>query len=466
MTSTPVTGSVNPQMAGLLNTVHTISKTGGPDFKSFMNRQDTEAGAMQTRSDNPETVSKDTKPVKEVNSARKVKSAENGKADTEVTDDKVSKVEDAVEAVETVVEDELDVTAEEVSEVLSNLGLNLLGLLDADRMPEIVADLTGAEDTLSIATDPELYEALSNITETVKETVNELTTELNVPSEEFTEALKAAETDTVPEEVPVEENMPLPVNNAKLAEKIEVVISPVRETRTESKEEPETKIEIRTQNTVGNNEEDTIGSKTETFRPVSSSEFEEEFERPAFDGRENTMNFAERLLAKTVESFNEAAKEVTYSEVDVQDIMNQMTESIRVTATPEAHEINIKLHPESLGSVSVKISANNEGVMRAQFITQNESVKAIVESQALVLRETLESKGVTIEAVEVLVQSHEFERNLSDQNRGNSQGEEPKRRGIRRINLLNPVEEEPETEEDAIVREMMEQNGNTIDYSI
>ncbi|MCR5310355.1 MAG: flagellar hook-length control protein FliK [Lachnospiraceae bacterium] len=465
MTSTPVAGSVNSQLASLLNTVQTSNKTGGPDFKSFMNRQDTEAGAIQDRTEKPETVSKDTKPVTEGNSVREVRSAENGEADTEITEAKVNKVEDAVNAVEKTVEEELDVTIEEVSEVLSNMGLNILGLLDAERMPEIVVELTGAEDTLAIATDPDLYEALSNITETVGKAVENLTEELKIPSEEFTEALKEAEVDEILKEEPVEENIPLPVNNAKLAEKIEVVIPTGKDLKAESKEEPETKIEIRTQSAMGI-EEDRIESKTETFRPVSSSEPEEEHEQPAFEGRENPMNFAERLLAKTVESFNEKAQEITYSEMDVQDIMDQMTESIRVTATPENHEINIKLHPESLGSVSVKVSANSEGVLRAQFITQNEGVKAIVESQAIVLREALESKGVTVEAVEVLVQSHEFERNLSDQNRGNSQGEEPKRRGIRRINLLNPAGDEIETEEDTIVREMMEQNGNTIDYSI
>ncbi|MBQ3890943.1 MAG: flagellar hook-length control protein FliK, partial [Lachnospiraceae bacterium] len=140
-------------------------------------------------------------------------------------------------------------------------------------------------------------------------------------------------------------------------------------------------------------------------------------------------------------------------------------EAIKIDITADASEISLQLTPENLGTVKVKVSSNNEGVLTAQFTAQNESVKAVIESQAIVLKETLESKGVTVEAIEVTVQSHEFERNLSDQNRGNtSDNNQPKKRGIRRINLSAP-EEEIATSEDALLKEIMTQNGNTVDYS-
>lgn len=124
----------------------------------------------------------------------------------------------------------------------------------------------------------------------------------------------------------------------------------------------------------------------------------------------------------------------------------------------------MRLHPESLGTVSVKVSANHEGVLTAQFTAQNESVKAVIESQAIVLKETLEAKGVTVEAVEVLVQSHEFERNLSKGNEGEKNQGEKKQRNLRRIDLSEPVEGTDDSD-DTLIREMMERNGNTVDYS-
>ena len=102
--------------------------------------------------------------------------------------------------------------------------------------------------------------------------------------------------------------------------------------------------------------------------------------------------------------------------------------------------------------------------MTAQFIAQNESVKAIIESQALVLRETLEAKGVTVEAVEVMVGSHEFERNLSDSERRNEE-QQTRSRAVRRLNL--DAEDETELEDEDILRQdIMRQNGNTIDYTV
>lgn len=67
-------------------------------------------------------------------------------------------------------------------------------------------------------------------------------------------------------------------------------------------------------------------------------------------------------------------------------------------------------------------------------------------------------------AVEVMVGTHEFERNLSDNERHSEQGGEKKQK-VRRIDL-SAMEDEPEDEEMNLQREMMIQNGNTIDYTV
>ena len=77
------------------------------------------------------------------------------------------------------------------------------------------------------------------------------------------------------------------------------------------------------------------------------------------------------------------------------------------------------------------------------------------------LKETLEAKGVTVEAVEVTVQSHEFERNLSDsQSRrgGNNSSESSKRKNIGGIELDEDVT--TDTPEEKLARAMMAANGN------
>ena len=79
------------------------------------------------------------------------------------------------------------------------------------------------------------------------------------------------------------------------------------------------------------------------------------------------------------------------------------------------------------------------------------------------LKESFEEQGVKIEAIEVTVQTHEFERNL-EQGRGRNQ-QEPERRGrARRINLGDPLSMETMAEEDELTAEMMAMEGSTVDY--
>ncbi len=463
MTGTPVIGSVNTQAVNLLNTVQTISKTGSPDFKNFMNLSESASGAADKAVQQKPADKTSNEVSKEIGTNKpdrigKAQTEDNLQSGKEVTSKDVETVKEEINAIAEEIEEEFDVTLEDIEAALSVLGLNMTALLDADRLPEIITEITGTDDLIAIATDPDLYEALENIKGTVEEALQTITEEMNIPEEDFKEALASVEREVRDTVEPLQRAI---VNNSQnseeLAEKIEVTVAPKKEN-------------VTVERNIGLSNTESESTETETPAPVSLSETRNEgFKDTKNEAGGFEAGFAQRLLQNVAETFNEAAEGVTYSEVDVQDIINQMTESIRVEVTPEAHEINIKLHPESLGSVSVKISANNEGLMRAQFITQNESVKAIVESQAIVLREALESKGVTIEAVEVTVQSHEFERNLSDRNRdrnSETSGSGSKRRGIRRINLSEPSEETFESDEDAVVREMMAANGNTIDYSI
>ena len=85
------------------------------------------------------------------------------------------------------------------------------------------------------------------------------------------------------------------------------------------------------------------------------------------------------------------------------------------------------------------------------------------------LKTQFEEQGVKVDAIEVTVQTHEFERNL-DQGRGSGSGsreQEPSRRGrIRRLNLNDSVISGETEEEDILAKNLMEINGNTVDYSV
>lgn len=145
-----------------------------------------------------------------------------------------------------------------------------------------------------------------------------------------------------------------------------------------------------------------------------------------------------------------------------QNIMNQIMDYMRIQLGADTTSLEMQLHPASLGTLQVQI-ASKGGVVTANFITQNEAVKAALESQMVQLKESFEEQGVKIEAIEVTVQTHEFERNL-EQGRGRNQ-QEPERRGrARRINLGDPLSMETMAEEDELTAEMMAMEGSTVDY--
>ena len=140
---------------------------------------------------------------------------------------------------------------------------------------------------------------------------------------------------------------------------------------------------------------------------------------------------------------------------------------MRVQLKPDMSNLEMQLHPASLGSLQVQV-ASKGGVVTAQFFTQNETVKAALESQMIQLKESFAEQGVKVEAIEVTVQTHEFERNLN-QGQGQRSGEEPARKSRpRRIDLsggMSPEELEILDEQERLAADMMAANGNSVDYT-
>lgn len=465
MTSSPVMGTGYLPNVNMQATSPNTNKTDFADFKNFMSQSrskldsisnNVSAGKMQTNKfeNKAKEVNTDEKEIAETVEATEV--ADNTVTEVkEVPDEQVTDVKDAIKKVVELIKEEFDVTDEEIEIALETLGLTQIALLDTEVLPQVVAEVTGAEDTLSIVTDENAYQGLIEVSAKVNELMGQLSEATEIPETELLEAVKTYE------EVSNETTVETSIGKEKMPE-TELTDEPVKETKTFESKITYVNKENRTETQVSLDNEVETNVTTETKIDTDlrkSDNFEQH-------GSENNapMTFAENLMSKVAEALNEEAGQVTYSSIDAQNIMDQITESIKVNASAENTEINMRLHPESLGSVSVKVSANNEGVLTAQFIAQNESVKAIIESQAVVLRENLESKGVTVEAVEVLVQSHEFERNLSDQNRGQSEQDNRFAKRTRRINLLDEADDSL-TEGEELVKEMMIQNGNTVDYS-
>ena len=348
------------------------------------------------------------------------------------------------------VADILEVSPEQLQGHMEELGMEALDLLDSGKLGELLLSVKGAEDLSTLVTDEGLYDCFQKVMTELEGALQESGEILEKEPEQLPKLLEQIQDGTVlPETAELSEGMEQP---EELSPEMEVA-----DQRGEERAESQGTME---QLPEGTGTADRTSAQTRG------------------DGRESRQSgggergqgadlFAQNLRTQEFEpQVQQAAVAESAWDADTQNIMRQILDYMKINLKPDASSLEMQLHPASLGTLQVQV-ASKGGVVTANFITQNEAVKAALETQMIQLKEQFAEQGVRVEAIEVTVQPHAFERNL-DQGRGNdSQGREPAKKGrTRRIDLnASPQGEEPEQEE-LLAREILAANGNTVDYTV
>ena len=139
----------------------------------------------------------------------------------------------------------------------------------------------------------------------------------------------------------------------------------------------------------------------------------------------------------------------------------------KVMVSQAESSIEMQLNPANLGKVYLQV-VSREGVVTAQIAAQNEAVKEALESQVAILKENMNQQGIKVEAIEVTIASHEFERNLeqNQQNPSGQQEEEARQASRRNINLNSLDELEGAlSEEENLVAKIMSEQGNSVNLT-
>ena len=162
------------------------------------------------------------------------------------------------------------------------------------------------------------------------------------------------------------------------------------------------------------------------------------------------------------------AGEQSFSSLNPLDLIEQIAQNVRVNLSQESSSMEMQLNPENLGRIYLQVSAR-EGTVHATIAAQNEAVKVALEAQVAELRESLNQSGVKVDAVEVTVASHEFEKNLEQNNKrqqeeGQRQQEQISRRRNLDLTMIGDLEGEL-TEEEALAAQIMQDNGNSVDLT-
>lgn len=361
------------------------------------------------------------------------------------------------------------ISPEELQARLQELGMEPLDLLRTENLSGLVLELGGAEDSLALLTDEKLCDGYKAVMDKLTEVLEAVSEKLDVEPEQMNrllDELKMPQADTA-------------VNAYRKAE--DVTASRVPEI-----EFVAAKADAGSREDAGIHRSDAAvqadpgtqtGPEAQTVQPAVRPETDRNSGRQSgheADGGQQGQLFAQQLRQLQPEAAPQEAQPMAQSAADnaeTQNIMRQIMDYMKVQLNAETTNLEMHLHPESLGTLHVQVEAKS-GVLTANFITQNEAVKAALESQMAQLQERFEEQGVKVQAIEVTVQPHAFERNL-DQGRGRNQGDnEPSRRArVRRINLseLSGMEDSGGLsgmeEEDALAARMLEASGGTVDYT-
>ncbi|MBD5499041.1 MAG: hypothetical protein HDR11_15035 [Lachnospiraceae bacterium] len=343
----------------------------------------------------------------------------------------------------------LGITEEEVQELLTGLDMSETDLLNPEGLKAVVLAAAGEMDACSFMTNEELMADLKELQGSLAEVTAQVS--------EMT-GLDAAEVETLFENAGMQE-VQAALSEAVVAES---------EISVDAKAEPEhaeESSEVHTEQTLAKSSTEEDGAEIMLERSLAAKESDRGEEKP-LSGETPQNPFMQNVQVHTAQEMAQTQEAAAGFEPDTALIMNQITDYMKAQVSEGMSELEMQLHPESLGNLHVRLIAK-EGMLTAQFTAQNDAVKATLESQMIQLQETFEEQGVKVEAIEVMVASHKFDRNLS-QNSGqqeNASDRQPAKAKVRRLNLNDEaVAEESLDAEEQLAAEMMRQNGGTVDY--
>ncbi len=398
-----------------------------------------------------------------------------------VNEEVVEKVNEAVDKVKAVIEEELDVTEEDIENAMETLGLTLIDLLNPQDLAQLVATLTGENDSIALVMSDEF----KGILDVVNELTNQLFEETGIS---FVGAkdiiISYASQEMINVDVPKDENL-TQINSEEVLEVAE--------------ELPEEPVAIQVETTIVKPEENTENTKTvsEDAEPSQQITLTEDVDAKQSDSKDSsfeqtddktqehvvlkqTTKPSEPIIRNDGMVFGEPRIEIQFSPeeklvslptgqtVSSEEIVNQLVEQARILNEAESTTMEMTLNPEGLGKIFMEVTQKGDEIT-ARIFTENDAVKQALESQMANLRvEMNQNSSTKVTSIEVSVGTHEFEKNLEEDSRNEQRRDEQTKQSERRSNRINLNSMDDLTglmsEEDILIAQMMKDNGNTLDF--
>ena len=426
---------------------------------------------------------------------------ESGKPMEEKITESAEQMETFAKDVIKAVAEQLEITEDDVVEAIQMLGVTVFDLLNPQVLADITVTLTEVQDASMLLFDSRFQSLLSDITQIGKDFMNDLglnteqmqmflsqmeileqpqmvevtdNTNLNQPMISDGQTESEQQVVAMDDRKMVENSELYPSKEAKVDQQIEVVDEHADSTGDVLSKSTENE---HASHTAGDSQEDAasknmMSEDNYSEENYSVEEFKKNISSTDKENDKHIFSHLEQVSDKPSEMIKTpfVQNNNTYVSIDTVRIIEQLAERVRVTNLSEVSSIEMQLNPENLGKMYVNISSK-QGMVNAQIAATNETVKEALEAQIYELKESLQQSGVKVDAIEVTIASHEFEKNLEQgQSREEQEAErqeEMKDKNRREINLSD-LDEASDllNEEEALIARMMKDNGNSLDYTV
>jgi len=393
--------------------------------------------------------------------------------------DVVSQVDAKADNIKDIIKEQLNISDEEIESVMEQLGFTFMDLLDPQNLADFVSEIKGSLDLTDMIVDPDFQQLMLSMS-SVKQEIAQV---CDIDSEQMDEIISVMEPVTEPDNGSSDENFGIDISEiaenvsqseeaasktAVVSEQVQTeksVSEKIQDTDNQTDEMPATDDDIVTVVT----DKTTDGSEAGQYADGNSDSADGNTEEKVSDNNAGKATFTVDNGIRNVQIPETPFSAVSQAsgKVDILDIIQQVTEQLKVSMTSDETSMEMQLNPENLGKIYVNVSQKNSQIT-AHMMVMNEVVREALESQLGNLRETLSQAGVKVDAVEVTVASHEFEQNL-EQNSSKEQKQQEQSGSFKstRKNInMSSLDEMSGimTEEENLVAQIMHDNGNSVDF--
>lgn len=344
------------------------------------------------------------------------------------------------EQIRSAIMEALNLTSEELDQMMEDMGLNTMDLLDPNTIMELVLNKYGATDSTAMLLNEQLADTFKNLLMAVDDIKKDVFQDIS--HDEIKLMLEDSTDSKSDEEILISD-----LNTNKTSDS--------QADKTGEKQEDTNKSQL---NNNHNQDETKAVDKLKQDRRMAN-QLEADQEVASTDGFEVFLDNLSNNYEKPTALFTQDTARL----VDIKEIAQEIIESVRVMAKPGQTTMELQLYPEHLGKVNITLTSNNEGLMTAHFVVENKLAKEAVEGQMFTLKENLAEQGIKVENIEVTIAEYSFDQNSQFENDNSMMRK--KSNNTNKITFEEAVAMNEETQEAADNNYIAGVMGSNIDYT-